>query len=215
MKYLVKNVLWLALCTSTLNACGDESDLGSAADVDNGLTTDAGAADIEEGLVFSPLSAGGDVVAFVELDRYVGEWFEIATTPSRQQEACAGTKAIYTPEDGRIGVTNQCFQGSLEGRLQQVEGFAEVVDSETNAKLDVNFFGFRAPYWVIALDGSEGDSPYSWAVVSGPSNSSLWLLSRTAQLTPEDRAEIESYLVERGVDTSRWIDTLQPEAELP
>ena len=215
MKYVITNVFWLVLCTYALSACGDESDLGAATDADSGFTTDAGADEAEEGLSFSPLSAEGDVVAYVELNRYVGEWFEIATTPSRQQEACAGTKAIYTPEESRIGVTNQCFQGSLEGRLQQVEGFAEVVDADTNAKLAVNFFGFSAPYWVIALDGSEGEEPYNWAVVSGPSDSSLWLLSRTAQLDPADRAEIEAHLEERGVDTSRWLDTLQPETSTP
>ncbi len=189
--------------------CGEASDLENA-DLASELTGSE-VEQTEEGLTFAPLSETGDVVSFVELNRYVGEWFEIATTPSRQQAVCAGTKAIYTAgQDSRIEVTNQCNQGSLDGRLQQVEGFAEVVDGTTNAKLEVTFFGFSAPYWVIALDGRDGSEPYGWAVVSGPSDESLWLLSRSPQLEPETRAEIEAHLEERGIDIGRWLDTEQP-----
>ena len=60
------------------------------------------------------------------------------------------------------------------------------------------------------LDGRIGTEPYAWAVVSGPSDESLWLLSRTAQIDAEIRAEIESHLEARGIDTSRWLDTEQP-----
>ena len=210
----MQSIAVVVLSGLVLMGCGDGSDL-DAVDGEVAVVEDDEVV-TEEGLTFSPLSQDGDVVAYVELSRYVGEWFEIATTPSRQQSVCAGTKAIYQAgEDGRIDVTNQCNQGSLEGRLQQVEGFAEVVDTETNAKLEVTFFGFSAPYWVVALDGASGSEPYEWAVVSGPADESLWLLSRTAQLADEDRALIEAHLNERGIDTTRWLNTEQPQAESP
>lgn len=195
-----------------LVACGDGGDLDAVAEGDEVAVSEETAT--QAGLTFSPLSDSGDVVAYVDLTRYVGEWFEIATTPSRQQSVCSGTKAIYAAgDDGRIAVTNQCNQGSLDGRLQQVEGFAEVVDAETNAKLEVTFFGFSAPYWVIALDGRDDGEPYAWAVVSGPADDSLWLLSRTAQISEDDRTVIEAHLQERGIDTSRWLNTEQPTNE--
>ena len=214
MGELMQRGLWKGLvigllAPSLLMACGDAAEFENA-DLESELN-DAEVEETEQGLTFAPLSDAGDVVSYVELGRYVGEWFEIATTPSRQQAVCAGTKAIYAAgDDGRIDVTNQCNQGSLDGRLQQVEGYAEVVDGATNAKLEVTFFGFSAPYWVIALDGRSGGEPYAWAVVSGPSDESLWLLSRTAQIDADMRAEIESHLEARGIDTSRWLDTEQP-----
>ena len=74
----------------------------------------------------SCLAPEGDVVAWVDLGRYVGEWYEIATTPSQQQSFCSGTRAIYEAGDaGRINVTNQCYQGSLDGRMQEVLRFVE------------------------------------------------------------------------------------------
>ena len=206
---LWKGLLIGLLLPSMLMACGDATDLANA-EVEPELNG-AEVEESEEGLTFATLSDAGDVVSYVELGRYVGEWFEIATTPSRQQEVCAGTKAIYAAgDDGRIDVTNQCNPRFLDGRLQQVEGYAEVVDGATNAKLEVTFFGFSAPYWVVALDGRDGTEPYAWAVVSGPSDESLWLLSRTAQIDADLRAEIENHLEARGIDTSRWLDTEQP-----
>ena len=210
---VMRAILVLAMSALALVGCGDGADLHAVSAEAEVVENEE--VETEEGLTFSELSQSGDVVAYVDLARYVGEWFEIATTPSRQQSVCSGTKAIYAAgDDGRIDVTNQCNQGSLDGRLQQVEGFAEVVDAETNAKLEVTFFGFSAPYWVVALDGSTGSEPYEWAVVSGPADESLWLLSRKAQLSDEDRASIEAHLNERGIDTSRWLNTEQPQGDV-
>ena len=217
MKKRIPSILMLTLVTCFTVACGDGE--GLVEETSETMLGDASEEDVlpesteseAEAVRFAALSAEADVVGWVDLERYVGTWFEIATTPSQQQSFCSGTRAIYEPGDaGRIDVTNQCYQGSLDGRLQEVQGYAEVVDAATNAKLTVNFFGFGAPYWVIALDGSEADAPYAWAVVSGPNDGSLWLLSRTPQLADETRAAIELHLADRGIDTSRWLETEQP-----
>ena len=65
-------------------------------------------------VAFMPLNDTGEVVSYVEIDRYMGQWFEIATTPSFQQLACFGTTADYTfnEEKGWVDVTNTC-RGSL------------------------------------------------------------------------------------------------------
>ena len=199
-----------AVCLVTVG-CGEDpsvnaSSVASADEVEEEVWVEE-----SDSTLFMPLASEGDVVAWVDLGRYVGEWYEIATTPSQQQSFCSGTRAIYEAGDaGRINVTNQCYQGSLDGRMQEVEGYAEVVDATTNAKLVVNFFGFGAPYWVIALDGRESEEPYAWSVVSGPNDNSLWLLSRTPQLSEDVRESIEAHLAERGIDTSRWLETEQP-----
>jgi len=168
----------------------------------------------EEGPVtFMPLSEGGDVVSFVEVERYMGRWYEIATTPSFQQSSCYNTQAEYTFNEamGWVDVVNTCSVGSTSGNKQQIQGRAELVDLETQAKLKVIFFGQAAPYWVVALDGTEGSDPYQWVVVSVPGKSVIWILSRTKQLLAEEREAIESHLIERGFPVDTLIDT--PHAE--
>ena len=89
------------------------------------------------GMKQSPLQ----VVSHVDLNRYLGIWYEIARFPNRFQEGCVASRATYTLlEDGKIGVLNQCYKGGLSGELSSATGKAWVVDKETNAKLKVSFF---------------------------------------------------------------------------
>ena len=64
-----------------------------------------------------------------------------------------GSRATYTLlEDGKIGVLNQCYKGSLNGEISSVKGKAWVTDMKTNAKLKVRFFWpFTGDYWIIDL----------------------------------------------------------------
>ena len=160
---------------------------------------------------FMPLSDQGDVVEFVEIARYMGVWYEIATTPSFQQASCYGTQAEYTfnAAQGWVDVVNTCRIGDLSGTPQQIQGKAELVDTETQAKLVVTFFGQSSPYWVVALDGSEGEEPYQWAAVSVPGNQVIWLLSRTKEMDAEQRQMIEDHLAARGFPVENLLDTPQ------
>src|SRR5512135_502255 len=140
------------------------------------------------------------VVQYVDLKRYIGEWYEISRYPNRFQENCVSSKAIYTLlEDGRIGVLNQCNDGSFTGKLRVAKGKAWVVDPVTNAKLKVSFFWpFSGDYWIIEL----GEN-YEYAVVGHPKRRYLWILSRTKTLDPDVYSGILDRLeAKHGYDTS-------------
>ena len=82
-----------------------------------------------------------EVVPFVDLTRYVGRWYEISRYPNRFQKGCVGSRATYTlRSDGKIGVLNECLEGSFSGKLRNAKGTAKVVDTKSNAKLKVSFF---------------------------------------------------------------------------
>ncbi|MDO9391123.1 MAG: lipocalin family protein [bacterium] len=116
----------------------------------------------------------------VDLNCYLGTWYEIATIPQRFQKGCTGVTATYSLRpDGKIDVLNQCYKDSLNGKYKQVHGKAWVVDKETNARLKVQFFWpFSGAYWVIELD-SVG---YQYAVVGHPNRNYLWILCRTPKM---------------------------------
>lgn len=122
------------------------------------------------------------VVASVDVARYMGTWYEIASYPQTFQEGCTGTTANYTlRDDGEVDVVNRCFLGDLQGEESVAEGRARVVDKSTNAKLEVSFFRpFWGDYWIIEL----GDH-YDYAVVGHPGRDYLWILSRTPRMTEE------------------------------
>ena len=147
-----------------------------------------------------------EVVDFVDLKQYVGTWYEIASYPAWFQKGCTRSMAEYTLlPDGKIQVINSCRKGSLKGDLKQSKGKAEVVDTETNAKLKVWFFWpFKGNYWIIDLDPN-----YEWAVVGEPKRKYLWILSRRPTMAENLYSEILSRLPEKGYDPSRLRRTLQ------
>ncbi len=156
-----------------------------------------------ESLGLPPLQA----VSKVDLSRYTGTWFEIASYPQTFQEGCTGTTATYTlREDGEVDVINRCRKGSLDGEEDSAEGRARVVDTITNARLEVTFFWpFWGDYWIIDL----GES-YEYAVVGHPGRDYLWILSRTPTLDGAVYQGILDRLQAQGYPLDRLQKTLQP-----
>ena len=167
------------------------------------------------GLIAAPslgLAFGGKpqpalpTVAHVDIQRYLGTWYEIARLPQKFQEGCAGVTAKYDlRDDGSISVLNRCLQGGLSGRERTAEGIARIVDPVTNAKLEVSFFRpFWGDYWILELGAD-----YEYAVVGVPDRGSLWILSRTPQMDPGLVEQVLARRQAQGFDISRMEYTLQ------
>ena len=161
-----------------------------------------------ERLELPPLEAVPDV----DLERYLGTWYEIASYPQRYQQGCTGTTATYTlRDDGEIDVLNKCRKESLDGPEDVAEGTARVVDTESNAKLEVSFFWpFWGDYWIIDLGAD-----YDYAVVGHPSRDYLWILSRTPTLDDETYDGILRRLEDMGYPLEPLRKTLQPTGSTP
>lgn len=139
----------------------------------------------------------------VDLQRYLGKWYEIASFPQRFQKGCSCTGAEYSlRKDGNIAVTNSCMK---EGHLKVRTAKAKVVDKTTNAKLSVQFFWpFQGKYWIIDLA-----EDYSYAVVGHPNREYLWILSRTPEMDKATYSGIVRRVAAKGFDTSLLQYTIQ------
>ena len=142
-------------------------------------------------------------VSSVDLKRYSGTWYEIASFPQRFQKGCECTKAVYTPTDkGYIVVENRCKRN---GKESYIKGKAFVVKNSGNAKLMVQFFWpFKGKYWIIDIADD-----YSYAVVSHPNKKYLWILSRTPKMDEVVYTNILTRLKEKGFDLSELKITKQ------
>lgn len=142
----------------------------------------------------------------VDLDRYLGRWYEIARYEQSFEQGCEASAADYALRpDGKIAVTNSARRP--DGTTRVVEGRAVVVDRATNAKLKVSFFGpfYIGNYWVL----DRGDD-YDWAIVGESSGRYLWLLARKARPDPAERAALIARAGALGYDTSMLVETVQP-----
>ena len=144
-----------------------------------------------------------EVVPHVELERYLGKWYEIAHLPAKFQEGCSETTATYTlTKDGTVSVLNECKRN---GKVKQAKGKAKVVDKASGAKLKVTFFWpFYGDYWIIKLG-----KDYDYAVVGTPDYKYLWILNRTPQIDSKLFSDLTEFAKSKGFDTERLIITSQ------
>lgn len=153
-------------------------------------------------------------VASIDLQRYAGQWYEIAHLPMFFQRKCASdTVATYTvQQNGKVGVLNQCR--TKTGEVIQSRGEASA-SKASNSQLKVSFLpkGLRwlpftkGDYWVLKLDND-----YQTVLVGGPSHKYLWVLSRKPSI---DDAVLTEYLEEakrQGYDLSNLVNTPHSQA---
>ena len=134
--------------------------------------------------------------------RYMGKWYEIARLDHSFERNLSNVSAVYTAkEKGEIAVLNRGFN-EKDGEWKQIEGKARFVGDETIGSLKVSFFGpFYGGYHVIELDRMD----YGYAMVSGPSRSYLWILSRTTLLDEAIYSRLVTRAAELGFDTTKLI----------
>lgn len=139
----------------------------------------------------------------LDVDRYLGEWYAIASVVKFFNRDCAwGNMANYSlREDGKIDVVNTCY--TKNGEKNRVTGVAWVPDESEPGKLKVSFlsvFGvnlFPANYWVLDLG-----KDYDYAVVGDPKLSFGWILSRSPEIDSEKLDRIVRRLEDIGYDFS-------------
>jgi lipocalin len=136
-------------------------------------------------------------VKSVDLNRYLGSWFEIAKYDHYFERDLDYAMARYTlRDDGKIDVLNT---GIKDGRAKDAKGIAKTTD--VPGLLRVSFFGpFFGDYRIMMLD-----EDYQYVLVGGSTDKYLWILSRTPQLDDATLSLILAEADRRGYDTSKLI----------
>lgn len=143
------------------------------------------------------LTVNNSVVEEVDLNRYLGQWYEVARFDHRFERGLTHCTANYSlQKDGKIKVLNR---GKKNGEWDTAEGKAKTTD--TAGLLRVSFFGpFYSDYRIMMLAPD-----YSYALVGSGSDKYLWILSRTPELTPANRDEILMEAQNRGYNINNLI----------
>lgn len=138
-------------------------------------------------------------VASVDLDRYVGRWYAVASLPAWFQRNCQCVTAEYSLQKDYVAVVNTCRKGGADGPLKVSTAKAFVVPETGNSRLKVQFFWpFKGDYWIIALD-----KDYQYAMVGHPSRGYLWILSRTPSMDEKTYADLLETARVKGYDVAR------------
>ena len=139
-------------------------------------------------------------VKSLNVERFMGRWFEIARYDHRFEEGMTHVTADYSLlPNGKIQVINR---GVKAGRQKEIIGKAKQPDPvHYPGRLEVSFFlWFYSDYYIFELDDA-----YSYAVIGSSSDKYLWILSRTPQMASTLLEKLKSSIKQRGYDLSRLV----------
>ena len=136
-------------------------------------------------------------VKAVDLNRYLGQWYEIAKFDHSFERGLEYAMAHYSlRDDGKIDVLNT---GIKDGRAKDAKGIAKITN--VPGLLRVSFFGpFFSDYRIMLLDEN-----YQYVLVGGSNDKYLWILSRTPELDEATKTLILAEAERRGYDTGKLI----------
>jgi len=147
----------------------------------------------------------------IDLDRYMGTWFEIARIPTRFQKSCecCATATYSRRDDGMVDIVNECLE--KDGSIKTAKAEARVTRS-SDARWRATFFKIlglgvaKGDYWILGVDDG-----YDWAVVGDPKRKYGWILAREPVLTTVQREAVDALLIDRGYDPGDFVPTPQQE----
>lgn len=145
-------------------------------------------------------------MSYVDVNRYLGKWYEIGKMPNFFQRNCLTSEANYTRiSPTEIGIVNTCQ--TRTGETETAQGKGKIVDLNTYAKLTVQFDNWfskifpwltRGDYWIIDLDPD-----YQWVIVGHPTRKYLWILSRDPNMSHVTYNELLSRAQKQGYEISK------------
>ncbi len=144
-------------------------------------------------------------VTSFDINRYLGQWYEIARLDHSFERGMSDVSATYQlQDDGSVKVINRGYDTQRQAWKEAIGRALFIGDSGT-ASLKVSFFGpFYGGYHVIALDQQD----YRWALVSGPDRGYLWILARDKTLPADIREQLVSQARALGFATDPliWVE---------
>ena len=146
-------------------------------------------------------------VDHIDIDRYMGNWYEIARIDNWFEKGLVGVTAIYDRIDkNTISVINCGYKNNFDGEFFCKKGKGRIPDENEPAHLEISFFlWFYSDYNIMELDQRN----YEYALVGTDSKDYLWILSRKQVLPETIKKILLNKESERGYDISRLIFTKQ------
>jgi apolipoprotein D and lipocalin family protein len=144
----------------------------------------------------------------VDVNQYIGKWYAVTSLPQFFTRKCVAQTADYAIKSANsISVLNTCIKKN--GSTKTISGQAVIVNTQTNAELEVTFNNFwtklfrvKGDYTIIKLDES-----YSTVLVGSRDRKSLWILSRTPYINEDVKNEYVAFAKAAGFETSKLIDS--------
>jgi apolipoprotein D and lipocalin family protein len=139
-------------------------------------------------------------VPHVDLQRFMGDWYVIASIPTYiERDAHNAIESYRLADDGRIATTFRFRTGGFNGpeKVYRPTGFVRNRDS--NAIWGMQFiWPVKADYRIVYLSPDYGQT-----VIGRQARDYVWIMARTPAIPAADYASILELLQRQGYDIGR------------
>lgn len=151
-----------------------------------------------------------ETVSKVELNRYMGKWYEIARYDNRFQRGTVATTTVFSLDnEGMIQVEMTARKKTVDGKMKESTATGWIVDENSNAKWKVQFFWpLRSDYWIIELCDD-----YKFAVIGQPTRKNVWIISREPEMDEATYKRLCRRLKRHGFDPEKLVRTPHPDQD--
>jgi apolipoprotein D and lipocalin family protein len=139
-------------------------------------------------------------VDYVDLERFMGDWYVIASIPTFiEKNAYNAIESYALDKDGNVATTFTFLEGGFDGEKKEYNPKGFVVNEKTNATWGMQFlWPIKADYRVVYLDDA-----YSQTVIARQKRDYVWIMARAPRIPEQDYDRLKSLLAGLGYDTRR------------
>ncbi len=136
----------------------------------------------------------------VDLERFMGDWYAIASIPTFIETGAHNAVESYKLNgDGTVATTFTFREGGFDGEQEAYHPTGYVVDGESNALWDMQFvWPFKAEYRIVYVDDA-----YSQTIIGRTKRDYVWLMARTPQISEPDYQRLLEIIDAEGYDLSK------------
>jgi apolipoprotein D and lipocalin family protein len=138
----------------------------------------------------------------VDLPRFMGDWYVIASIPTRLERGAHNAVESYRlAPDGRILVNFTFRAGSFDGRLKRYQPVGFVRDRRTNAVWGMRFvWPIKADYRIVYVDDA-----YSVTIIAREARDYVWIMARTPTIPQQQLEQLTRLVAGQGYDTRKLV----------
>ena len=139
-------------------------------------------------------------VEYVDLKRFMGDWYVIANIPTFiETDAHNAVESYRLDENGTIATTFSFRDGDFNGPLKTYHPRGFITDTKSNALWGMQFiWPIKADFRIVYLD-----EDYQNTIIARQARDYVWIMSRSPAVSEESFQQLRERVKELGYDISK------------
>ena len=141
-----------------------------------------------------------ETVDYVDIDRFMGDWYVIANIPTFVEKGAHNAVENYSiDDDGSIATRFTYRKDGFDGKEKEYSPRGFIVDTTTNALWGMRFvWPIKADYRIVYLNDD-----YSITVIGRQKRDFVWIMAREPEITDLEYQELVDFVISIGYDASK------------